>query len=437
MSAAVLAGAMSFSSCSNDENGEVEYGNGAKAEAQMAISFQRFAKDGKGVAGDVNLGTDGQPALLQSIENLVIMPGKGNNFVNAVRLGGLTVAANGTITPDGLTEKTEGSEYYTSKTVSLAEGTNAVKFFGGDVWANGALKATVTYEGAITDGAPTAEATKTYYKMPKLYYYGLDTELQYSDQAYKDVTTWETLTGGAGLDADVKSIKVDNINYAVGSLVSTVKMSGNAKHLFVAPDYDISKITDKDGQLTVPTGDDQKPSGNPIEIVGYIINGQQASVSVADGFVPGATAGTSTVYDAVVADDKAITTTATVKNYTRLFATPATQEAVQVVLRCKNASQYALVSRNVSQAGGGYGIGLIAPDSDFYLVVSLNKGAGTNNNGAPSIIAQDYTTTANFTINSTFNAYDKDPDVKTVDATVGVVVDLSWQAGYTFDTEID
>lgn len=443
MSAALLAGAVSFSSCSNDEDGAVSYGNGEKAEAQMAISFQRFAKDGRGLASDANIG-DAGAELLNSIKDMVILPGKGTTFANPVRMGGLTVEITGddkTITPDGLTAKVEGSEYYTNTTVSLAEKTNVIKFFGGDVWTGSALKATVTYPGTAAN-APASQTAKTYNQMAGLYYYGMDNKLQYSkvDYATAQESDWEdVLNTGLSVNDEVKAVRVDDINYAVGVLHSTVKLGSDAKMLFVAPDYDVTKIKDDGNKLFVPEEDEVNiPEGEGIQIVGYIINDQQENVNVVNGFTPESSA-TATVYDAVAADVAAanLTTTATAVNYTRLFATPDSQEKVVVTLRCKNNTTSALAIRNVWDAVSSiYKVGLIAPGNDFYLVVNLVKDRGTNN-GAPSIIAKDYNTKANFTINSTFNGYSVDPEVKTIEATVGVVVDLEWENGYVFNEDIN
>lgn len=445
MSAALLAGAVSFSSCSNDEDGAVPYGNGEKAEAQMAISFQRFAKDGRGLASDANIG-DAGAELLNPIKDMVILPGRGTTFANPVRMGGLDVDitdAGTTITPEGLTEKVKGSEYYTTKTVSLAEKTTAIKFFGGDVWTGSALRATVTYPGTATD-IPTPQTAKTYNQMAGLYYYGMDDKLQYSKKDYATAVEgdWTDVpTDGLNVNDEVKAVRVDAIDYAVGVLHSTVKLGSDAKMLFVDPSYDVTKIQDKGAILSVPEGDEKTLDADEgIQIVGYIINDQQENVNVLNGFTP-ESAATATVYDAVAADVAAanLTTTPTAVNYTRLFATPDTQEKVVVTLRCKNNTLYGLAVKNVWNAvTSNYEVGLIAPGKDFYLVVNLVKnGNATASNNAPSIIAQDYNTIANFTINSTFNGYSVDPEVKTIEATVGVVVDLEWKDGYVFDGVIN
>lgn len=423
----------------------MSYGNGEKAEAQMAISFQRFAKDGRGLASDANIGGEGAE-LLNSIKDMVILPGNGTTFANPVRMGGLEVLiteGNKEIKPDGLTEKVKGSEYFTTKTVSLAEKTNAIKFFGGDVWTGSALRATVTYPGEAAN-APTSQTAKTYNQMAGLYYYGMDNKLQYSKKDYgtAEVGDWTDVpTGGLNVNDEVKAVRVDDIDYAVGVLHSTVKLGSDAKMLFVAPDYDITNIHDEGAILSVPEGDEKTlGAGEGIQIVGYIINDQQENVNVLNGFAP-ESAATATVYDAVAADVAAtnLTTTATAVNYTRLFATPADQEKVVVTLRCKNNTQYGLAVKNVWDAvTSSYKVGLIAPGNDFYLVVNLVKnGNATASNNAPSIIAQDYNTIANFTINSTFNGYSVDPEVKTIEATVGVVVDLEWKDGYVFDGVIN
>ena len=443
MSAALLAGAVGFTSCSSDDDGgSVPFGQGEKSEAQMAVAFKSLSKSNKGTAADANL--DGTtPKLLQTIENLVIQPGDGTTYGAYVNLGSLTVDASGKVTPSGLTEKTGAQnavEYYSNQTISLPDETKSMKFFGGDVMEGTTLKSTVGLGEEVT-GISSQDSEKKYYKMPKLYYYGLDNQLQYATTDYASTSTWTDVgTSGLQKNDNVKSVRMDGINYAVGMLQSTVKLGANCQILAVTDETQATDLKDENGVISV---DESKvatiENEEAIEIVGFIINDQQATVSPAAGFVAGSTVGTATVYDAQGdgTGGVKITTTGTATNYTRLFETPASQESMLVTLRCKNVSGHKIATRKAwNDDDQSYELGFIAKDAEFFLTVNLVKGdaSGTAN----SIIDQDYTTKANFTINSLYNAYSvMDPEYTDIDATVGVLVDLAWQEGYTFDATIE
>lgn len=457
MSAALLAGAVSFSSCSNDEDGAASYDNGKKAEAQMAISFQRFAKTGRGTAGDANLGVDGKtPTLLQPIKNLVILPSKNGAVGSITNLGAINVDASGNITTEGLTQRTanvaeKSIEYYSQRLISLTSGTDRIQFFGGDVMEdNGtSLKTTVGLETYTSEEETTLEigdgkgmTTGAYSKMPKLYYYGSDGQLEVSTNAYSAAGEMTWSDGPVG--ESTKSVRVDGIEYAVGVLQATVQQGVGAKSLFVTDNATIGDLEFENGDLKIK--DELVAQGvnenEAFEIVGYIIKDQQESVNVGGGFIAGENKGEGVVYDAAVANtdgNRYITKTAsTAVNYTRLFETAILdkQPKVRMVLRCKNVSGSKMAIKNVSDGNGGYAPGFVENNGYFYLLADLVAENGTAN-GALSIIDQDYTTTANFTINNFFNAYNEDPEITNVDATVGVVVNLEWKPGYTFNVDID
>ena len=99
--------------------------------------------------------------------------------------------------------------------------------------------------------------------------------------------------------------------------------------------------------------------------------------------------------------------------------------------------------------------GRIAPGQKFYLVAKLdpndNAAGGTASGsitwpeasksnfpatGVNRVFIQDYTTTANFTINSLKNAYVTIPDLRASKLQLGLSVDLTWQNGLTFDVPL-
>jgi hypothetical protein len=78
--------------------------------------------------------------------------------------------------------------------------------------------------------------------------------------------------------------------------------------------------------------------------------------------------------------------------------------------------------------------GLVPAGGKFYMVANLKVDA---NSAEPKrVFAQDYVTTANLTINSLQNAYVTIPDLRSTKLQLGLAVDLSWEAGLTFNVTI-
>lgn len=143
--------------------------------------------------------------------------------------------------------------------------------------------------------------------------------------------------------------------------------------------------------------------------------------------------------------------TASDANYTLVFdnyvnpQTGSSQEAVNIAIELENNSDVEF-----------YGVdGKIAKGQKFYLIGKLdpndNAGTITNHNitwtaedksNIPArevtrVFIQDYTTKANFTINSLKNAYVTIPDLRASKLQLGLSVDLTWQSGLTFDVPIE
>ena len=81
--------------------------------------------------------------------------------------------------------------------------------------------------------------------------------------------------------------------------------------------------------------------------------------------------------------------------------------------------------------------GLVPNGGKFYLVANLDMTNKTLEGvSKPHVFMQDYTTTANLTINSLKNAYVTIPDLRSTKLQLGLSVDLAWQAGLIFDVTI-
>ena len=126
-------------------------------------------------------------------------------------------------------------------------------------------------------------------------------------------------------------------------------------------------------------------------------------------------------------------------NYVNPQPTSTSQEAVNIAIELENNSKAEF-----------YGVdGKIAKGQKFYLIGKLdpNDNTGTiswtdaDKSNIPArevtrVFIQDYTTKANFTINSLKNAYVTIPDLRASKLQLGLSVDLTWQSGLTFNVDI-
>lgn len=85
-----------------------------------------------------------------------------------------------------------------------------------------------------------------------------------------------------------------------------------------------------------------------------------------------------------------------------------------------------------------YGVNnqLIPTGARFYIVGTLEAVNATEEGLEHKVFKQDYTTTARFNINSLKKAYSTIPDLKAPQLEIGMSVDLTWQAGHTYDISI-
>ena len=90
----------------------------------------------------------------------------------------------------------------------------------------------------------------------------------------------------------------------------------------------------------------------------------------------------------------------------------------------------------INKGGDFYGVGnqLIPAGARFYIVGKLSAAAATQTGN--KVFKQDYTTTARFNIATLKKAYSTIPDLKAPQLEIGMSVDLTWQAGHTYDVDI-
>ena len=314
--------------------------------------------------------------------------------------------------------------------------------------------------GSSTSGTKkNVGVTDITYPLPIVYFCNTPVKASNTEIAKSDwqtsTSTWDSWDKWSSWDNKVmlttRSIALrNNINYGVAGLETTVKCA--QKQL---EDNKAANIRDESNQIiTIPT--------DAFKVTGLIIGGQPSKVNwqFVDEFTPASSSDRpNVVYDQVTNGAKASISESS-NIYTLVFDNwksitgNETQETVNVAIELENGG---------TEFYGQEGI--IAAGQKFYLVGQLNPATATNSNSFAwpeygteadklpesykdrypvkagtdnnRVFIQDYTTTANFTINSLKNAYVTIPDLRATKLQLGLSVDLTWQSGLTFNVPID
>ena len=267
------------------------------------------------------------------------------------------------------------------------------------------------------------------------------------DQAWESSGKYYSWTNTVNSNSRTVALQY-NINYGVACLETTFQCKSGLTELednagaFGSP----SSTGTNNNRITIPS--------NGFKVTGIIIGGQTQSVNW--DFLNPSTDRDYAVYDRYMAGNECIYAEAGTQsgaNYTLVFdnyvnsQSPSTsQEVVNIAIELENNSNAEF-----------YGVdGKIAKGQKFYLIGKLdpdgNQNGGTVSGtitwpettksnfpatGTNRVFIQDYTTKANFTINSLKNAYVTIPDLRASKLQLGLSVDLTWQTGLTFDVSID
>lgn len=234
---------------------------------------------------------------------------------------------------------------------------------------------------------------------------------------------------GTSVTATTRGIALTNpVQYAVASLAVKVKcatstLADNAEEYAEDPTTGGQEQT-----ITVPA--------DGFKLTGVVIGGQPETVGW--DFKNLAGAHLMNIYDnAVPADVTAKFGSESPINYTLVL-----EDLVEAAVSDKTQASVVNIALEFENNSGQsfYGQdGLVPADAKFYLVGQLNLNADrgvTDATGRTSVFSQDYTTTANFTISSLKNAYNGIPDLRASKMKFGLAVDLTWQAGVSFDVTI-
>lgn len=287
----------------------------------------------------------------------------------------------------------------------------------------------------VTIGANAIDPTTICY--PAGLYYMANTPIKTTDAldpVFPNFANWANGFAadwaGTSVTATTRGIALTNpVQYAVASLAVKVKcatstLPDNAKEYAENPTTGGQEQT-----ITVPV--------DGFKLTGVVIGGQPETVGWDFKNLDGDHL--MNIYDnAVPADVTAKYGSESPINYTLVL-----EDLVQAAVSDKTQASVVNIALEFENTSGQsfYGQdGLIPAGAKFYLVGQLNlnaEGGVTDTTGRTSVFSQDYTTTATFTINSLKNAYNGIPDLRASKMKFGLAVDLTWQAGVSFDVAID
>ena len=241
-----------------------------------------------------------------------------------------------------------------------------------------------------------------------------------------------------------------NINYGVACLETTFQCKSGLTELEDNAGAFGSSTGTKNNSITIPS--------NGFKVTGIIIGGQTQSVNwdflnptanrdyaVYDRYMAGKDGMNNFIY-AKAGTQSDANYTLVFDNYVNPQSTSTSQEVVNIAIELENNSNAEF-----------YGVdGKIAKGQKFYLIGKLdpndNQNSGTVSGtitwpettksnfpatGTNRVFIQDYTTKANFTINSLKHAYVTIPDLRASKLQLGLSVDLSWRTGLTYDVTIE
>lgn len=386
--AALVAGTMGMTSCSNDEMDE-NLAKGKNTDVTIGLSVRNSSVDTKAAGSDMNF--DGKA----DIKNIAVVP-----FVGTAVQKPITFA---NITNDETTTEI--------KTVQMVNTVNSFKVYGNLSDEQYAKVNDGVYGLTNTDFALTPIATTSYYNPHTQLYYFTNATSFYRSSTGETWASADWGTASTGAIGTAKYIKIEGVNYAIGVLAAAV-MNGDDTQCF----YTNEAATE--GAQTAATAG--------VTVSAILVEGQK------DLTVDLATTGDAkTIY---VAADKAgafstkkINSTADAAANGNLFSVvspTAGGEAVNVNI------EFNLPAGNYLKTTTGDVIGDAGTATKFYLGLKLTKDDQHTN----EVFAADYITILNATVKNWGIA--SETPVTITDAEIGVVFDLSWQAGNIYEVEI-
>lgn len=339
-------------------------------------------------------------------------------------IAAITANSNATISDAGVvTLKTDLQDFPGNLNTPIPDGCALVK------WNSTSNKFEANLTGTSATGQLTQKPSDLVYPANLQYYANTTLKTSDTDQssAYDGTITWSQIldkyTTGTAVGPTTRSVALkDQIQYAVGRLDLTVKAAE-------------SSLKDREGNAVTVTD-----KAFPISAV--LIGGQKEV-----GFDFNPTGSTEySIYDNAVPStwtSTGVSTTASDVNHTLVLAN-AENTSVNIAVEFTNNSGKEFVGKD----------GIIGKGAKFYLLATLDPTKGSKPEGVTisQVFKQDFTTTANLTINANAgttsgstttydkglaNAYNVLPDLRTPKLSLGMSVNLSWQIGMTFDQDFN
>lgn len=402
--------------------------SGVTADAQgngsaLVALYNNFITMSAGSSKSVQLAIQDLYTSLESLKNS--QTSANQTIITAIETAIKTNASVGT---DGTLTLNEAVAGYPEDN-NLPDGAATVS------WNTTDKKFTASQNSTYTKDAVLVSAF-TSYVYPANLWYRANTAIKTSDDAlnseYKDGVDWSTILGKYNEDngtvtASTRSIALkDQIQYAVARLDTKVTCAGT--------------LYDHNGAVVA-----LKDNGFPV--TGILVGGQK---KVDWQFQPSTASDATqyTVYDkemnSTTSGKMIASTTGSIYNHTLLLES-AKDQVVNMVVELEN---------NTGKAFYGHDKQVIPAGSKFYMVAQLNPSATTGVTPPTSagtafdkskVFQQDFTTIANLKIVSNNDgdhdkglgaAYNVIPDLRTPALSIGLSVDLNWQAGLTFDIDM-
>lgn len=270
----------------------------------------------------------------------------------------------------------------------------------------------------FVEGAYTNMARPDQFTYPSELWYFANSQIKTSATSkasyYDNTNDWGTIlaayegaAGSSAVNSSTRAIAInDTIQYGVARLDVTVAIAS-------AELEDNSDLAE--GKATNVTC-----SSYPV--TGVLVGGQR---KVGFNFEPKGEV-LYTIYDKVMASSTmAATVSPSAVNHTLVLETPASGD-IKVAIELQNNS-----------GKDFYGVNnqLIPDGGKFYVVGELKASEATKTSN--KVFKQDYTTTANFTLNNLRRAYNTIPDLRTPQLEIGFSVNLSWKSGNTYTVVIE
>lgn len=248
------------------------------------------------------------------------------------------------------------------------------------------------------------------YVYPAALYYYVNSTLKTSDTPQADnygTSNWDAIknlyTTGTSVTETTQSVLMESpVQYAVA-------------RLDVKPCFG-NNVTDNHKESV------NVNAGEGMQLMGVLIGGQKNvnydfTVDTDDDQV-------KTIYDCAFTPTKLTTTTPSSVLFQTLALQNTQGETVNFALEMVNKTGSAFQGID----------GLVPDGGTFYLVGTLTPNAAQADN---YVFKQDYTTTANVTINSLAHAYNCIPDLENPSLELGLSVNLEWQEGLKQDVTIE